>query len=76
LNVEELRRILERFNFKLVYCDQKKIRLLRPEGITMTLWLKIPLERWDKFSLMRWILDREEYRRFIEEEGYRWDSLK
>jgi hypothetical protein len=76
LNVEELRRILEHYGYSLLKCDQKKIKLLRPEGITMTIWLRIPLERWNKFSLMRWILDRDEYRRFIEEEGYRWDSLK
>jgi hypothetical protein len=76
LNVEELKRILERYSFKLIQCERKKIKVLCPEGIYKTLWLRVPLERWNKLSLMRWVLGEDEYRKLVEEEGFKWDSLK
>jgi hypothetical protein len=45
-----------------------------PEGIFLKLSLRKPVDRMNSLVLMRWILGRDLYRKFLEEGGFQWDK--
>jgi hypothetical protein len=74
MKTEELQQILARYGFKLVRCERKKIVVECPEGIFLKLSLCKPVDRMNSLVLMRWILGRDLYKKFLEEGWFQWDK--
>jgi len=76
MKLAELVSILDRYGFALKGYQRFKrgdrLTIQLPSGTIIQLDLRVPLERADKFVLMRWILGRDLYKKFLEEEGFKW----